>query len=255
VPFRASGAIADGGDVVQFEISADRQHVVFRADRVVDERYELYRVPITGGTPTKLSGTMPSFGDVSPAWAISPGSSTVAFLADLDVDELVELFDVTSSGGTPERLNGPMTPGRAGRARGLRPDERRPPPPCTAPTRTSRVASSSNRVSTTGRRRREAQRPVAGGVRSFRLTRQGPSRALYVADQDENLGMELYAVPTDGSEPPGAAEPRDVEQRGRRAVPRDVRGLCARRLLDLPERRTPRAGHRARRRAASPRGS
>ena len=43
---RLNGPLVPGGDVVQFEIAPDGSRVVYRADQELDERFEVYSVPI-----------------------------------------------------------------------------------------------------------------------------------------------------------------------------------------------------------------
>jgi hypothetical protein len=59
---------------------------------------ELWAVPLTGGTLTKISGTLPPWGDVK-EFAFSPDGSTAFYRADLNVDEQFELFSVPVAGG------------------------------------------------------------------------------------------------------------------------------------------------------------
>jgi len=46
-----SDTIVENGNVTHFAISPDGATVVYRADQETDETFELYRVPIAGGTP------------------------------------------------------------------------------------------------------------------------------------------------------------------------------------------------------------
>mgnify|MGYP000259414930 CR=1 FL=1 len=54
-----------------FAISPTSTHVVFKSDTRVDDVYELYSVPISGGTPTKLNPNIGGGKDVS-SFVITP---------------------------------------------------------------------------------------------------------------------------------------------------------------------------------------
>ena len=78
-PYQLSGKMVLYGDVVHgFMISPNSKHVVYRADQDTDEVLEIYSVPITGGTPVKLNGSLVPGGDTS--WfELSPDSSRVVY--------------------------------------------------------------------------------------------------------------------------------------------------------------------------------
>jgi hypothetical protein len=50
-PMSLSGPLAGGRNVVAAALAADQGHVVYLADQLVDERFELFSVPFTGGAP------------------------------------------------------------------------------------------------------------------------------------------------------------------------------------------------------------
>jgi hypothetical protein len=86
-----------------FLIGPSSARVVYLADQETDELFELFSVPITGGTATKLSGTLVSEGDVY-SWKISSDDSRVVYLADKQRDEQYELFVSFEFEGTPTYL-------------------------------------------------------------------------------------------------------------------------------------------------------
>ena len=99
-----------GGEVFAAGIIPDSSRVLYLADQDTFDVFELYSVPISGGTPTKLNGPMVLDGDVSGAgWSLD--SSTVVYRADQDTAQVVELYSVPITGGTPTKLNGPMVAG------------------------------------------------------------------------------------------------------------------------------------------------
>src|SRR5439155_9878102 len=98
--------------------SPDSQTVVYTAKQNVDEVYELFSVPITGGTPVRLNAPLVPGGDVvdSPpgysvpanTFMITPDGTRVVYRADQDTNDVIELYSVPIGGGTPVKLNGPL---------------------------------------------------------------------------------------------------------------------------------------------------
>ncbi len=160
-PVKLSAPLVAGGDVSagyhsSFRISPDSSRVVYRADQELDERFELYSVPIdAGASPVKLNGTPVAGGDVSGAlgeFEIAPGGARVVYRADQEVDERHELYSVPiDAGSAPVKLNAPL------------------------------VAS--------------------GSVSDFQLAPDG-LQLVYRADQETNDVLELFSVALDGSGAP-----------------------------------------------------
>ena len=87
----------DVGPIFNFLITPENSTVVYTGDLDTPYVYELFRIPITGGSSIKLSGLMPAYADVE--WLhITPDSSTVFYLSDRVTDEQVELFGVRLDG-------------------------------------------------------------------------------------------------------------------------------------------------------------
>jgi len=76
-------SMPDFGDVIDFEISSDDQYVVFTADMVEDDVYDLYSIPIGGGTPTMLNNVTSENG-VS-GFILSPDGGRVVYGVDNDL--------------------------------------------------------------------------------------------------------------------------------------------------------------------------
>ncbi|MGD2158308.1 MAG: hypothetical protein PVG32_15630 [Anaerolineales bacterium] len=105
-PVKLNGDLGGSGDVEDdFAISPDSSRVVYRADQDTNGVRELYSAPISGGSFAKLSGSMPSDGDVA-NFRFSPDSQYVLYTADQETDGLRELYSVSLTGGTPVKLNG-----------------------------------------------------------------------------------------------------------------------------------------------------
>jgi hypothetical protein len=77
--------------VVNYRITANGRRVVYVAneDPSADEVFE---VPIAGGPRVRLSGSLPRFGNVSVALALTSDDERVVYLADGQTDTVDELF-------------------------------------------------------------------------------------------------------------------------------------------------------------------
>jgi hypothetical protein len=112
-----------GGDVTGFVLSPEGRTVVYRADQVLDERFELFSVPVRGNAPpVKLNATPVAGGDVSSGFQISPDGLRVVYLADQTTNDRIELWSVPIHGGTPVRLNAPMSGGNDIKGFAISPD-------------------------------------------------------------------------------------------------------------------------------------
>ena len=104
--------LVNGGNVDSnlFQISPDSSTVVYNADQDANTVFELYSVPIGGGTVTKLNP--PLVGDESAGvFQISPTGNTVVYAADQDTEGTIEIYSVPIGGGTPQKLNGSLVSG------------------------------------------------------------------------------------------------------------------------------------------------
>src|SRR6185295_16632651 len=101
-------------------LSPDGTRALYAADQELDERIEVYSVPIGGGQSVKLNGPLVAGGDVT---AGSPrfnfNGSRVLYHADQDADEVFEIYSVASGGGIRVKLNGPMALNGDVRSEGL----------------------------------------------------------------------------------------------------------------------------------------
>lgn len=105
---KLSGPLFVDGDVLGYRISPDGRTVVYFADATVNDMYELYSVPIHGGTPVRISDTMTNGGSVlSGHFEISGDSRRVVYMADQDTNELIELYSVPITGGEVTKLSDP----------------------------------------------------------------------------------------------------------------------------------------------------
>jgi len=98
-PTKLNATLPTNGDVStnDFLISPNGTSVIYVAEQDADNVFEIYSVPITGGTPTKLNGTLPVGGDVDDFILISPNSSLVVYIADQATNDVFELYSVSSN--------------------------------------------------------------------------------------------------------------------------------------------------------------
>lgn len=201
----ASGWVYPG-----FQISAAGERVVF-----VDESpavvSEIRSAPLDGSVaPVRLNANLPSGGDVTAHFALSPDGTRVVFHADQAVDNVFELWSVPSDGSAaPVRLNAPLAGGR---------DVRQP---------VSAVSDTSFRITPDGARvlyiadqvqdgldelfsvaitggatlKLSAPLALGGNVTDFLVSPDG-LWVVYRADQDQEDRFELYTVPVAGGVPP-----------------------------------------------------
>lgn len=106
-PTKLNGTLVSGGDVTGFQISANSNHVVYRADQDTNDVNELYSIPVSGSTsPTKLNSTLVNGGDVR-GFQISANSNHVVYAAEQDTENVIELYSVPiDRNSAPIQLNG-----------------------------------------------------------------------------------------------------------------------------------------------------
>ena len=94
------GSFVEGGAIQAFSTSPDGLYLVVRADKLVDERFELWSVPIAGpaGAMVRLNPALVADGDVTNFFEISPDSSLVAYVADQGADEAFRAWSVPIAG-------------------------------------------------------------------------------------------------------------------------------------------------------------
>lgn len=91
----------------EWQITSDGSTLVY-SDESASGQYELYAIPVSGGTAVKISGALPAGGNVT-NFAITPDDSLVIYRADKAANERFELFSVPITGGTSTRLSAAMT--------------------------------------------------------------------------------------------------------------------------------------------------
>ncbi|MCB8943370.1 MAG: hypothetical protein H6658_06420 [Ardenticatenaceae bacterium] len=93
-----------------FKISQDSSRVIFLTDWEFENDFELFSVPIDGGTPVRLNSDLPPNGAVVD-FELSQDGSRVVYLAYQDAFNILELFAVPVAGGAKYQLNDTLVPG------------------------------------------------------------------------------------------------------------------------------------------------
>jgi len=187
------------GDVLEVELSPDGSRVVYRADQDQDEVFELYSVPVGGGTAVRLNRPLPAGGDVQPGFRISADSARVVYLAEQDTNDFVELYSVPLGGGTALQLNAPFTTLGEVRSFLISPDGSRVVYRADHEV-LGRIELYSVPIAGGPALKLNGAMTPAGDVLGAGDVRIAPdsSRVVYRADQDQDQVFELYSVPLDG---------------------------------------------------------
>jgi Tol biopolymer transport system component len=192
-PTRISADSAGGwnAEVEDFKITADSSRVVYRANQYIQLVYELFSVPIAGGTSTRLNPDLVSGGDVRTPYEISADSARVVYVADQDVDEVFDLYGVGIDGGAAVKLNG-ATPVGLYPSFSISPDNLRV---VYLAEETATETWDLYKVTLAGSKRVKLNGalPTGGEVASFDLIPDG-STVVYVANQDAADALDLYSV-------------------------------------------------------------
>jgi len=123
-PVLLSGTLVAGGSLGSsafqnevFELSSAGDRVVYLADAILDNRIELFSVPVDGSSaPLRISTDLPSGGKVSD-FMFTPDGSRVLYVADQDVPGRHELYSVPTTGGVVVRVSAiPVSGGDVQRA-------------------------------------------------------------------------------------------------------------------------------------------
>jgi len=111
-PLKLNPPLIPNGDVERgwAYFTLDSKYVIYRADQEVDNRVELYSVPVTGGQATKLNQALVAGGNVG-GFVLDPDGQRLVYLADADTNDVFELWSISVSGGGLFKLNAPFTSG------------------------------------------------------------------------------------------------------------------------------------------------
>jgi len=96
------------GDVLAFQSAADVGRVVYRADAVADQRFELFSARLDGvGPPLSLTADLGLLSTSTPSFTVSSDGATVVFEQRDLLDSSRRLYAVSTRGGAPVLLDGP----------------------------------------------------------------------------------------------------------------------------------------------------
>lgn len=111
-PIKLNPPLAAGGDVEASRIAfaPDGQTVLYLADQEVDNRTELYRVPVAGGAAVKLTPPPVPGGNVLD-FKIDGANDRVVYLADQETNDVYELWSIPLGGGASVKLSGGLVSG------------------------------------------------------------------------------------------------------------------------------------------------
>ncbi len=190
----------DGGDVFDFQVSADSRLVVYRADQETDEQAELFSVPVGGGEPMKLNSPLEVGQGVLAEYAVTPDGSSVVFASGERTSYPADLFGVPIDGGSPVRLGESvilqdhlLQPDL-----GFSSDSSR----LVYRSRSSdgKTELYSAAIATADTVKLNSTLVAGGNVTEYTISDDG-RKVVYRADQDQDNVFELYAVPATGGRP------------------------------------------------------
>ena len=103
------GALVAGGHVIALDWNDS--HLVFVADKLIDETFELFSTPIDGGAIVKLNPTLPGGGDVVATTVanqprILADGSAVLYVADQGTNNVENIYRVPVAGGGSTAVGG-----------------------------------------------------------------------------------------------------------------------------------------------------
>ena len=110
-PVRLNPSLVAGGDVYDFALSPDGKFVIYVADQDIDTRYELYRINLDApGVAIKLNPALSANRDVMD-FALSPDGAKVVYRSDSAIENIFELYLVDlANPGTSVKFSGALTP-------------------------------------------------------------------------------------------------------------------------------------------------
>jgi Tol biopolymer transport system component len=102
---KLNSTLVAGGDVgTTLRFAPDSRHLLFSADGLVDERFDLFWAPVGGGRRPVLVNPRLAPGRTISVFEVSPDGEDVLYLADLDENDVVELY-------ASRVVNGPLRSG------------------------------------------------------------------------------------------------------------------------------------------------
>lgn len=193
-------------DVDYYKVSASGKFVVFASDNLVDKKYDLYSVPITGGSVTQLNLNFATDRKLS-NYILNPVDDRLVYSVSVDsgsdiisfTPKIVEINSVALSGGDPVKLNHSLASGSIIRRVLFSADGSR----VVYVVRDSDDFLSLFSVASTGGKVVQLNPPPVpgGGKEAFRSSVKISSDSKYVvflADLEKVGDFDVYSVPIDG---------------------------------------------------------
>ncbi len=111
-PVKLNPPLVAGGDVnaLRFAFTPDSQQVVYLADQEVDNRVDMFRVPVAGGAAVKINPSLVAGGNVD-FFKIDSKSQRIVYQADQQSNDVTDLWSIPLAGGASLRLNGSLVAG------------------------------------------------------------------------------------------------------------------------------------------------
>ena len=91
-PIQLNGALAGGGTVHSFVLTANHFGVIYLANQDSSYHTDLYSTSTLGGIPIKVNGTLVENGNVSSTYAVTPDGKVVVYKADQEMNDKYELY-------------------------------------------------------------------------------------------------------------------------------------------------------------------
>ena len=91
--------------IFDYDITNDNSRVVYHADQLTDDQFELFSVAATGGPVVRLNSNLPSGAEVQSFRLNTLNSGFVYYIADQSVLDVHEVFRVSIASGTPIRVS------------------------------------------------------------------------------------------------------------------------------------------------------
>ena len=184
-----------------FEVDASGSFLVFLAEELVPDEFELFRLDTDGATPPlPLNDLVNPRGSRRYGFQLSEDGSRVVYAVDGVTDELFELFSASTAGaGTPTKLSGTLAPGSDVDAFAVVPGTDR----VVFNVRDSAFKRQLFSASILGGADPVRLHPVptpGGDVGQFRLGSNG--MVAFTADLTTDNRVDLFVVPSDGSADP-----------------------------------------------------
>lgn len=196
-------ALPSGGNVEgltyssNIDISPNGSKIIYIADQVTDEVYELFAVNWDGSGFLKLNSALTSGGDVY-LHRITPNSQSVVFSASLDSSSMIELYKVNIDGSGQTKLSGTLVSGGNVGEFQISNDSQY------VVFRADKVTDTIDEIFSTKLNGSAAvklnRNIVAGGsIRTFQITSDS-QRVIYTADAEIAGLVEIYSVKMDGTD-------------------------------------------------------